>query len=158
MWKFDNAEAFFAKKKNIYLLYGIVSICILLLAFTSCSPKEKTENFSPAPPDSHALEKKLETILSSIEGVGKVRVALTYETGAETVPAVNESGSADSVVTLGTGSSARLSAIKEISPKVRGVTVVAEGGKNKSVRADIVSCVAALSGAPTYNIAVFPLK
>lgn len=158
MWKFDNAESFFSKKKNIYFLYGIVSICILLLGFTSCSPKEKTESFSPQPPDSHALEKKLETILSSIEGVGKVRVALTYETGPETVPAVNESGNADSVVTLGTGSSAKLSAIKEISPKVRGVTVVAEGGKNKSIRGDIVSCVAALSGAPTHNIAVFPLK
>lgn len=158
MWKFDNAETFFSKKKNIYLLYGIVSICILLLAFAGCSPKEKTETISTSPPDGQILEKKLERILSNIQGVGKVRVAVTYETGPETVPAVNSHGDSDSVVTLGSGSSAKIAATKEISPRVRGVIVVAEGAKSKSVRADILSAVGALSGAPPYSIAVFPLK
>lgn len=158
MWKFDKVETFFTKKKNNYLLYGIVSICILLLAFASCSPKEKADSFSPSPPESQPLEKKLESILSTIQGVGKVRVAISYETGAETVPAVNTHGDSDTVVTLGTGSAAKIAAIKEISPTVRGVIVVASGARDTRVRADILSAVSALSGAPAHSIAIFPLK
>ncbi len=158
MWKSDKLEIFLSKKKNIFLLYGIVSICILLLAFASCTPKEKTESFSPTLPESPPLEDALENILSDIQGVGKVRVAVTYETGVETVPCMDTHGESSTVVTLGTGNSARIAATKEIMPRVRGVIVVADGAGVARVRADILSAVRALSGAPTHSIAIFPAK
>lgn len=158
MSKSDKLEIFLSKKKNIFLLYGIVSICILLLAFTSCTPKEKTQPVSPSRPENPPLEETLEDILSGMQGVGHVRVAVTYETGVESVPATDKNGENETIVTLGTGNSARVASQKEIMPTVRGVIVIAEGGGDSAVRADILYAVQALTGAPAHSIGVFPAK
>lgn len=159
MWKSDRLQNFLSKKKNISLLYIIVSICILLLAFWGCVPeKAKEDAASSSPPDTPALDQTLETILSGIEGVDGVQVAVTYESGTETVPVTDANGDSRTVVTLGSGSSETVVTAKEIMPRVRGVVVVAGGAENARVRENILSAVQALTGAAAHSIAVFPAK
>ncbi len=151
--KSDKVEAFLAKKKNIVLLYGIVMIGVLFLAFGRPAEGKKEE---AAPKENETAV--LEEVLRNMAGVGRVRVALTYDTGTEIVPLTDTDGDEKSVVLLGSGKEARVAAQKEIMPRVRGVLVVAEGGGEKRVRADIIEAVRALYDVPVHNIAVFAAK
>ena len=155
MWKSDKLREFLSKKKNISLLYIIVSICILFLALygrgeTDTPPLPQTETPS--------LEPMLKSILEKLDGVEGVEVAVTYESGPETVAAKNKNGDSETVVTLGSGSGERLAAEKELLPRVRGVVVVAGGAERPGVAANIFACVQALTGASAHAIAVFPAK
>lgn len=156
MWKFDKLTAFLSKKKNIAILYGIVIIGVLFLAFCDYTPAPQ----EAAPKDTTAAETKamLEKVLSSIKGVGKVQVAVTFDTGTEVVPLENTRNEERTAVILGSGKDARVAAQKEIMPRVRGVIVVAEGGENQSVRAAILAAVRALYDVPLNNVAVFAAK
>ncbi len=157
--KSDKLQNFLSKKKNISLLYIIVSICILLLAFWGCAPEKKQEEAaSSTVPAAPPLSETLQSVLSGIRGVEGVQVAVTYESGTETVPARDIDGDSQTVVTLGSGNSETVVTAKEIMPRVRGVVVVAGGADNVRVRADILSAVQALTGAPAHSIAVFPAK
>lgn len=158
MWKSDKLQNFLSQKKNISLLYIIVSICILLLAFWGCTPEKAAEDSKTDVPSSPPLAETLENVLSGIRGVGSVQVAVTYESGTEIVPARNRDGDSETVVTLGSGSGETVVKEKEIMPRVRGVIVVAGGAENAAVREDIVSAVRALTGAAVHSIAVFPAK
>lgn len=157
MWKFDKLEAFLSKKKNIGILYGIVIIGVLLMAFGDFKPSpqetEKPETVSAA-----EAEEALRKILSSIKGVGKVQVAVTFDTGAELVPIENTRGGEETAVILGSGKDAEVAAKKEILPRVRGVIVVAEGGGNQAVRANILAAVRTLYDVPLHSVAVFAAK
>ena len=145
-------ESFLGKKKNIVLLYIIVIVGVLFLAFGRNTPAPKKEETRPS--DTAALE----SVLERMEGVGRVRVAVTYDTGTETVPLTDANDDAKSVVVLGSGKDARVAAQVEIMPRIRGVLVVAEGGGDKNVRADIINAVRALYDVPTHKIAVFAAK
>ncbi len=158
MFKSDKLEAFLSKKKHISLLYIIVSICILLLAFGRCAPKEKTEGKALPAASEPPLAETLEEILGGIRGVGEVQVALTYHSGPETVPMKNRDGDKETVVTTGSGSGAKVFTEKELLPKVQGVVVVCTGGKDAAVKAAVLSCVMALTGVEAHSIAVFPAK
>ncbi len=158
MSKSDKLQKFLSEKKNISLLYIIVSICILLLAFWGCTPEKKTEEKPPAELSSQPLAKTLETVLSGIRNVDRVQVALTYETGPTLVPVRDEDGDSRTVVTVGSAGNETVITETEIMPAVRGVVVVAGGAEKPGVQADIVAAVQALTGAPIHSIAVFPAK
>ncbi len=158
MWKSDKLESLFSKKRNIFLLYGIVSICILLLAFGRCSPEKTDAPTKDTPSPTPSLQETLSAVLGEIRGVGQVKVAVTFESGTETVPARDRDKDRQTVVTLGSGSNERIVAEKEIMPRVRGVVVVCTGGENARVRADVSSAVQSLTGADAHSIAVFPAK
>lgn len=157
--KFEKLDEFLSKKKNIWLLYGIVSICILLLVFWGSGEKEpEAETTRGTSLAADSLSETLPPVLSEIQGVGNVRVAITYESGTEAVHARNKNGDSETVVTLGSGSGERAVLEKEVCPRVRGVLVVADGGGDATVRQNIFEAVLALTGAPAHAIAVFPAK
>ena len=159
MWKSEKIEAFLSQKKNIWLLYGIVSICIVLLLFWGSSPRTpEAEVPTSSEKEGTELSSLLTSVLSEIRGVGDVRVAVTYESGPETVHARNLDGTRETVVTLGSGNNEKAVAEKEILPRVRGVIVVADGGGDAAVRRNILAAVEALTGAAAHSIAVFPAK
>lgn len=155
--KSDKLEQFLSKKKNITLLYLIVIISILILAFARCAP-EKTPAASSVSGDTADIEAVLTKALEAMEGVGKVHVAVTYESGKETVPIFDREGEKETVVKLGSGTGAHVVTQKEIMPRVRGVMVVADGGGDSTIRANILAAVRALTDAPAHNITVFKAK
>lgn len=116
------------------------------------------------------IEARLKEILEKIKGSGKVEVMVTFELGAEIVPALNTVESKDTteekdanggvrtvtsqnitenIVTVGGSSGNNPMVLKEIKPQVRGVIVVAEGAEDPEVKMklyDAVKTVLQVSG------------
>ena len=86
-------------------------------------------------------EQKLEELLSTVDGAGQVRVMLTWE---ETIYQENDSGKYPYVVSW-------------TNPKVTGVLVIAEGGGNTKVKAEILEAVQALFGIEPHKIKIMKM-
>ncbi|ABW19159.1 stage III sporulation protein AG [Alkaliphilus oremlandii] len=108
------------------------------------------------------IEARLKEILEKIKGSGKVEVMVTFELGAEIVPALNTVESKDTteekdanggvrtvtsqnitenIVTVGGTSGNNPMVLKEIKPQVRGVIVVAEGAEDPEVKMRLYDAV-----------------
>ena len=122
------------------------------------------------------LEEKLEDILSKMQGVGKTKVLITYSQTSSIVPIYSESESRTTTEETdssgGTRKQETASVNKEIitdkdkgtvtktviMPKVEGAIVIAEGGSNVNIKANIIQAVAAVTGVATYKVQVFEMK
>lgn len=113
------------------------------------------------------LENKLESMISEIDGVGKVNVMLTLEGSAKSIFAkdVASSSAADeshssrsdnSSVVFGSGSSSSREpvSIGEVYPTVRGVAVVCDGAVNSAVREKVISLVTCALNISTNRVCV----
>jgi stage III sporulation protein AG len=125
------------------------------------------------------LEKELETILSKIQGVGRVSVLITYESGKEIITATNtsqkttitdERDTQGGIRTISTNESTETVAIirdgnkdqpiilKEIHPKIKGVLVVVEGASEPNVKMEVFRVMQSLLNISAYRIQVQTMK
>lgn len=122
------------------------------------------------------LQQELEDILSKIEGVGKVKVLVTYTESSEVVAIYNENKNVsiteEADTTGGTRTIESTDSSKEIvmdgenkpitekiiMPKVEGAIVIAEGGGNINIKSNIVQAVSAVTGVSTHKIQVFEMS
>ena len=124
-------------------------------------------------------EKKLANILSNIQGVGKVKVLLTYSETSTYVPVYNEnsklSNTTETDSSGGSRTIAEIDSQKEIiykedssgnkepvtksiiSPKIEGAIITAEGADNAEVKTNIIQAVEAATGLATHKIQVFKM-
>lgn len=121
------------------------------------------------------LELKLENILSGINGVGEVKVLITYAETSTVNPIYNED--AQESVTEETDTSGGKRTIssstnkKEVaysnnniitksvtSPQIQGAVIIARGAGNSRVKTDITQAVEAATGLSTYKIQVFEMN
>jgi len=130
---------------------------------------------SDANDDYDMFEARLEKILSSIEGAGKVNVMVTYVSGSELVPAFNSSRSGnDTVEKDSEGGTRELKEeeyessiayieeqgtkkpiiIRELKPVIRGVVVVCDGAGDPVVMENIAKAVQSLTGVSIHRIQV----
>ena len=124
-------------------------------------------------------EAKLEALLSSMEGVGKVEVMLTFLSSEElvvekdapvvrsnTVEKDSEGGtrtvtqyeSGDSTVYLSGSGVSEPYVVKTLNPRVVGVLVVAEGAGDDMVRGTLSEIVQALFGVEAQRVKVVPMR
>lgn len=124
------------------------------------------------------LEKKLEQILESIEGVGKVKVLIKYSESSAVVAMYNETSSESSTSeddgVGGTKNVKETEQKKEIvysdkdgksepitekvvMPVIEGAIITAQGASNANVKASIVSAVEAVTGLAVHKIQVFEM-
>ncbi len=123
------------------------------------------------------LEVKIAQILSEIQGVGRVSVMLTYSSGPESVFAkdtrlsqtntkekdsgggereVLEKEQEDKLVILDGQSGTREPVVlKQITSKVKGVIVVADGADSIAVKTNIIRAVEAVTGVAGHRVQVF---
>jgi len=174
------------KKKIQYLAILLIIIVILVIYFSSGSlVSKKQENTAPAatqeaPNTSMAdsIEEKLAATLSQIEGAGDVEVMITYESTSEIVPAfsvdrqtttitdnrengtstTNTENTQSEVVTVGGNGGSSALILKEISPKIRGVIVVAEGADDITVRLNLLNAVQTLLNVGPRQVDVYKMK
>lgn len=172
---FNKLVNYFNKKRNLYIMLLIGILILISVNLFSDSEKEHqqiTKNSETI--YSQNEEQRLEEILSKVSGAGRVDVMITYETGTEKVALQNtkinktinnsfadknneditEISEEKETVMNGSGSGQTPFIIKETTPKVRGVLVVAEGGGNKNVQYEITNAVAAVLNVPYYRIQV----
>lgn len=176
------------------LIVVIIGI-IIIIAGGSFMGKGKAKNDAPLISDKNAAEattkntalednsdneKKIEALLSQIEGAGKVSIIITYSSGKEIVPAVdtkkteNDTQEKDNgggtrsinqndlenkiVYEESQGGGKKPIIIKEIQPEVKGVVVVADGAADSVVKESLCRAVQVLLDVPIHKIQVFERK
>lgn len=113
------------------------------------------------------LKQQLEQLLSSVDGVGEVEVMLTLETGSEQVYACDAQSSYDQNGSALSGSSLRETVLigegeqgktpvllYEQMPRVRGVAVVCDGGRDPAVCLRITQLISSLFGIRAGSVSV----
>lgn len=162
------------KDKKIAALAAAGLICLLSVFFSGITDtggddkKANTPVFSEVSAEKYAksLERRLETILSSLDGAGEVRVMVTLDSYYETVYSKqtlqkSEDGSvkkdeiSEEYVTLKKGANNEEPLITKISePSVRGVAVTAEGGGDAAVKKAITDTVCSVFGISSTRVSV----
>lgn len=120
----------------------------------------------------NTLESKLEEILSNINGVGNVKVLLTYNETEELIPVYNKknktslmnendsSGGTRSIEESDLSEEVvyqneKIITQKTVSPKIEGAIITATGANNSLVKTNIIQAVEAVTGLATHKIQVF---
>ena len=142
------------------------------------SMDETSSTISSAANTQDTLATKLEEILEKIEGVGKVKVLITYSQTNETVPLYNEDTSQKDTQETDTSGGSRKVVETDVkrdiiyqesngektpitksimSPKIEGAIITAKGANNASVKTNIIQAVEAVTGISSHKIQVFSM-
>lgn len=149
------------KKYKFVLLVVLVGIILMLLPVSSHT-KETEENKSQIPQESFdlaAMEQRMEEVLGKIDGVGKLRLMLTLQSGTRLTLAEDTQRDQDrtqrEIVTLNRGSGNQEIVItNRFYPVYQGAVVVCQGADSSAVRLAITETVQALTGLPSDRIRV----
>lgn len=176
------------KKKNENLVFFLIVLVITLVLInriiTEDKEDKKEENrildsniqLVDSVTTQNDLEERLENILEKISGVGNVSVMITYSESSSILPLYNETTNSsimDETIEQGNTKTTQTNESKKevlvdsdlnpiieknISPKIEGAIVAAQGAKNSNVKADIISAVEAVTGLATHKIQVFNME
>lgn len=172
-------------KKLELAVYVGLGLLIVALYLSTLLPKDsvkdtasKAASATQAAGTEREVERRLEEVLSSISGAGRVTVMITYETGPELVTAMNtdtntnRSESSDGgkqssseqktqsqkpATVNGNGGTEPI-VITEKQPAVRGVLVVAEGAGDIAVKLALQRAVETVLNVPASSIEVFEMQ
>ncbi len=151
--------------KKLLALLGVFLAGLVLLAASSGASRVKTASADPQKTREkleRSLEQRAEKLLSTVQGVGKVRVMVTVDLTEEYRYAKNTSGSADGrnegeyVIVEQQGDKTGL-ALASVAPTVRGVAVSCTGGGSARVRQEVVNLMCAAFGVGASRVYVTAL-
>lgn len=180
------------KKKVENLVVGILILIITVIAINtilSDDTKDKESKSSNTITNStvaemgqsntNSLEDRLKSILSKIDGVGKVDVLISYSESSQIVPMFNEniketsteeqdeSGGKrvitendvqkDVIYQEDNGQKTPITQ-KTIMPKIEGTIITAEGASDINVKENIIQAVSAATGLASHKIQVFEMS
>ena len=150
-----------------YKLAALILAIGLVLMLLPTGSREEDPIISPAVQPAVSAEARLESILSQIQGVGKVQVLLTVSEGERTVYIYDE----DQSDTLDTGSLRREAVVvtgtdrgqtglisQVIPPVYLGAVVVCQGGDLPAVKLAVVEAVCDATGLTADKITVLKMK
>lgn len=151
------------KNKNNLIICLILIIGVVLMVAAGTDKKEKPDSANTASIDVEAEEKRLESILSQIDGAGSVSVMVTYYSGVEKSLAYEtkqNTASREDKSEMSTDKKAVMTdgepmVVKEVYPKVKGVIVTADGAGNAAVKQAISEAVAACLDVPAHRICIY---
>ena len=105
------------------------------------------------------LEQTLTALIGNIQGAGRVQVAVTLETGPQTIYALDETDRGESgletqhiLLDGEKGQNALVEVIWE--PEIRGIAVVCQGADDVGVQAQITEAVSVLTGVSSNRISI----
>ena len=156
-------------KKYKYALLIVLAGVLLMLLPTGGKSAVKQQSAPPGSADSFSLEdteRKMETILGQIDGVGRLQVMLTLSAGSQLQLAsdLDTSGSAEGrsrqeTVTLNRGSGYQeVIVTRQFYPVYRGAVIVCQGAGNAAVRLAVTEAVSALTGLSADKITIVKWK
>ena len=153
------------KKTAFMLILGIAGILLVILSGSgnedkTHSAKKEDDIFIT---DETELSDRLEKLLEAIDGAGKVKVMITFNTYSETVYAENseenigadgETDTSDEYIIIDGEDGETGLRLKIISPEIKGVAVICQGGNNPVIKEQIISVVSALFDISSNKISV----
>lgn len=173
-------------KKNQWAVVVLVGILLLVIAIPvnpgkeEVMPKTDVQEETQVQDYAESLERKLEQVLSRVEGVGEAKVMITLESSGEKVvekdasfsdrstveedsegntsnTAEKEEGE-ETVYQSGSDGGQMPYVVEEKEPKIAGVIVVAEGGGQAVTANNITEAVMALFGVEAHKIKVMKMN
>ena len=123
--------------RALILIVAVALVCSLLLRERPDEPSQNTQQTADE-------ETKLSQILSQIDGAGEVEVMITYESGPEAVPAAG--GMGEQLI------------LKELSPVIRGVVIIAQGADDISVKMQLLQAAVTVLQVEETRIDVFTMR
>ena len=147
----------YLNNKYVIVIMACVGILCIILSYTFSDRKEISDNVFSEYEYIKQLETRTAELVSSIDGAGECVVMINYDTSVESVYVTenkksydnnqteNRGESEDNVLTMTDGNGNQSALIKKkIMPKISGVTVVCDGGNNKSVQTNVINAVSIL--------------
>lgn len=160
--------------KKLLLIIFLFATGVVLLILSEL-PIEKKDEKSTEATTAHlaaddyafALEERLTSIISAIDGVGAVKVMVTVESTGEDVylhnfdygedeeaDGKNSFEQKDEYVIVNNGESEEGIVVKVQQPEIRGVAVVCQGASSEKVRAAVIETVTALLDISSARVSV----
>ncbi|MBQ1388464.1 MAG: hypothetical protein IIY78_02445 [Clostridia bacterium] len=166
-------------RRNIITVVGVIGLAIIFMSNFISNDNTPEQAEPPIETESggdykEALETQLEDMLSSIEGVGNVKVMVTLDAMGEEVFAIDRSESTNAETTDGSTNRTQQSeenryviirnkdgseqaVLKKTRlPEVRGVLVVCDGGDSAVVCERVTSAAAGALGISISKVRVAP--
>ena len=167
------------KKVSVFILGGLL---LMVLAIPTNSKKENDETVSSVEFEEEdyckELESRMEEILGKVEGVGKVEVMITLKNSKEQVinkdttlnstknveereGEISESESIDQgeeTILINIDGDSVPYVLKEYSPTVEGVLIIAEGGDDAAVKVALIESTTVLLNIPSHKVAVLKME
>ncbi len=167
----DKIKLKLSEHKYVALILLVGLILLLLPTSTEKSTDPPATQPEATAPDAADAERRLEEILSLIDGAGQVRVLLTLKSDGERVLARETEQSAETdgggsrqecrdsalVVEKGSGQSGEVE-VKYLYPEYRGAVVAAEGAGSATVRAELLEAVKAATGLGATDIKIVKMR
>lgn len=163
-------KKYWPPKKDQLLIIVLLGLLLAVIAIPVEKKQVKSENVSETaatdteePDYESRMEQKLEELLGSVDGIGRVRVMLTYEGTGEKRVEKDRFHTADEsreeTVYEEDGSRGKSPyVISETNPKVEGVLVIAEGGGNSRIKQEILEAAQALFGIEAHKIKIMKME
>ena len=189
----------FLKNKNVNTLLAIlIIITVILIAFSIFNPSKNQKGRATNETEvsgsleeniqretqvkdnyEREQEEQLTNILKEIEGVGRVSVRITFESGEVKVPAydkdtqtsvteeedkeggkrVNEQKNDGSKIVMSTDENGNQPfVLQTYKPKVQGIIIAAEGAKVSKVKYNIEKAVSSLYNISVDKVNVYPMN
>lgn len=159
-----------ASLKKYAPVIGVGLVGLLLLLWPQSGARDQKEEAPQSMQEDEALtdtERRLEQILSAIDGAGEVRVMLSIRTGAQSVyqtdekRSVDEAGQTQETTTVfyqQSGSQKTPVLVRTEYPVYQGALVVCGGADSAAVQLAIVDAVRSLTGLGSDKITVVKMK
>ena len=166
-------------KKEQLLIGALIGILLLVIAIPvpKTEKNEQTEAVKEAISEKeYSMEVELKEILQRISGVGRTEVFITYEDEGKIVVEKDESVSEELIEEADSSGGTRTTTstrnekatvygnaeepyvIQELSPTIKGILVVAEGGGNMTVKKQIQETIEALFGLDSHKISIMKME
>ena len=186
---FKNLVDTYGKKKILenLAIIALVGVVFMIAAGTFFGDKNEEEvaNMTVAKKadtlnEGDSNRSSIENILSEVRGAGRVKVAITYVSGNEIVPAIETKKDEDAIQEKDKTGGERSTKqnnyenkiayeelqsgvkkpviLKELKPKPQGVVVVTDGADNPMVRQDLSRAVQVLTDVPIHKIQILKMK
>ena len=159
----------FKYKKQAVIIFGLIGVVLILLSElmpATTDSKSKTQSSTDYDVYVSSLENRTQSIISSIDGVGKCKVMITLEQTDENVFAKNTDESSQNgnfskkseYVLYENDNNDEPILVKQYFPRVYGVVVVCQGGDDTAVKERVISSISALFDIPYSKISVSRLS
>lgn len=159
------------RKKLIILIVALLGIILIVISSFEDKTVSDVEETQPQSDFSEsdytaALEKRLEETVSSLYGAGRSRVMVTLECDYETVYARDGSYSKDEAssdekseyIIIDSEQQEDGLVLKTVTPRVRGVAVLCEGGNDPYVCEQVSQMLSALLDLGSNSISVSKIQ
>jgi len=150
--------------KEYKFIFMIFVAGLILMLIPSRTEKEPQKTQQPqALAEKQDLQNSLSTLLSYIDGAGKVKVLLTQSCGEQIIYQTDTQQRPDqfeeeTVILSGTGKEQIGLVRQTISPKYQGAVILCQGADKATVKLAIVQAVSNATGLSTDRITVLKMK